>query len=181
MERSSMSTANQTVCVNPGADEIIAYTPHHTRIEVTAIARRARAAQALWARSTPIQRAKVVRALSGHLVRASEDLARQIAAENGKTEAEALATEILPAVQAVATFARRAPAMLRDRHLRPSRQHPQGGRIRKEMPISISNVLPVDPKTNQPTRVGFRTDAKGAKERFARKSGESLGTVRKAK
>lgn len=67
------------------------------------------------------------------------------------------------------------------RHLRPSRQHPQGGRIRKEMPISISNVLPVDPKTNQPTRVGFRTDAKGAKERFARKSGESLGTVRKAK
>jgi large subunit ribosomal protein L24 len=67
------------------------------------------------------------------------------------------------------------------RHLRPSREHPQGGRIQKEMPISISNVLPVDPKTNQPTRVGFRTAADGSKERFAKKSGESLGTVRKSK
>ncbi len=65
------------------------------------------------------------------------------------------------------------------RHLRPSRQHPQGGRIQKEMPIHISNVLPLDPKTNQPTRVGFRTLADGTKERFARGSGESLGVVRK--
>ena len=67
------------------------------------------------------------------------------------------------------------------RHLRPSRRHPQGGRIQKEMPIDISNVLPVDPKTNQPTRVGFRIGKDGAKDRIARKSGESLGTVRKAK
>ena len=35
------------------------------------------------------------------------------------------------------------------KHLRPSRQHPQGGRIQKEMPISLSNVLPLDPKTQQ--------------------------------
>ena len=67
------------------------------------------------------------------------------------------------------------------KHLRPSRQHPQGGRIQKEMPINISNVLPVDPKTNQPTRVGFRTTADGSKERFAKKSGESLGIIRKSK
>ena len=65
------------------------------------------------------------------------------------------------------------------RHLRPSRQHPQGGRIRKEMPIHISNVLPVDRKTNQPTRVGFKISEDGVKERVARKKGsqESLGTV----
>jgi len=67
------------------------------------------------------------------------------------------------------------------RHLRPSRQHPQGGRIQKEMPISLSNVLPVDPKTNLPTRVGFRAAAGGSKERYARKSGQSLGTLRKAR
>ena len=67
------------------------------------------------------------------------------------------------------------------RHLRPSRQHPQGGRIRKEMAIDISNVQPIDPKTNQPTRLGFRTAADNSKERFARKSGQALGTVRKAK
>jgi len=66
------------------------------------------------------------------------------------------------------------------RHLRPSRQHPQGGRIQKEMPINISNVLPLDPKTNQPTRVGFQIASDGAKQRIAKKSGEVLGTVRKA-
>ncbi len=67
------------------------------------------------------------------------------------------------------------------KHLRPSRQHPQGGRIQKEMPINISNILPVDPKTNLPTRVGFSIASDGSKERVAKKSGESLGTVTKAK
>ncbi len=67
------------------------------------------------------------------------------------------------------------------RHLRPSRQHPQGGRIQKEMPIHISNVLPVDPKTNQPTRVRFRVNEDGSKDRIATRSGESLGQVSKAR
>jgi large subunit ribosomal protein L24 len=67
------------------------------------------------------------------------------------------------------------------RHLRPSRKNPQGGRIQKEMPINISNVLPLDPKTNQPTRVGFRTNDAGEKERYARKSGETLSVVRARK
>jgi len=49
------------------------------------------------------------------------------------------------------------------------------------MPIAMSNVLPLDPKTNQPTRVGFRVNEDGSKERIARRSGESLGPVRKAK
>jgi large subunit ribosomal protein L24 len=67
------------------------------------------------------------------------------------------------------------------RHLRPSRKHPQGGRIQKEMPISISNVLPVDPKTNRPTRVAFRIAEDRSKQRVAKKSGQTLGTVSKAK
>ena len=66
------------------------------------------------------------------------------------------------------------------RHMRPSRRHPHGGRIQKEMPIHISNVLPVDPETSQPSRVGFRNNESGQKERFARKSGASLGVVTKA-
>ena len=65
------------------------------------------------------------------------------------------------------------------KHIKPSRQHPRGGRIEKEMPISISNVLPVDPKTNKPTRVGFRIGSDGSKQRIAKKSGESLGMVKK--
>lgn len=67
------------------------------------------------------------------------------------------------------------------RHLRPSRKHPQGGRIQKEMPVAISNVLPVDPKTNRPTRVSRRTNEDGSKERIARRSGESLGIMRPAR
>jgi len=63
------------------------------------------------------------------------------------------------------------------RHLRPSRRHPQGGRIQKEMPIHISNVLPVDPKTQQPTRVRFRVSADSSKERVSVKSGNALGAV----
>lgn len=65
------------------------------------------------------------------------------------------------------------------KHIKPSRRNPRGGRIQKEMPMSISNVLPVDPKTNQLTRVGFRVGTDGSKQRIAKKSGEALGTVKK--
>jgi len=65
------------------------------------------------------------------------------------------------------------------KHLKPSRQHPRGGRIQKEMPIHISNVLPLDPKTGKPTRVAFVTNADGVKERVAKKSGQVLGAVKK--
>jgi large subunit ribosomal protein L24 len=67
------------------------------------------------------------------------------------------------------------------KHVKPSRRYPKGGRIQKEMYISISNVLPVDPKTNQPTRVGFRIGDDGSKQRTAKKSGQTLGVVKKPK
>lgn len=63
------------------------------------------------------------------------------------------------------------------RHMRPSRKHPQGGRVQKEMPLDISNVMVADPKTGKPTRVGFRVLPDGIKERYAKKSGQSLGAV----
>ena len=49
------------------------------------------------------------------------------------------------------------------RHVRKSRQNPQGGRIQKEAPIHMSNVMPVDPKTDRPVRVRFavKQDADG--------------------
>lgn len=43
------------------------------------------------------------------------------------------------------------------RHVRPSRRNPQGGRLRKEAPVHISNVRPIDPKTNTGSRVRFET------------------------
>ena len=51
----------------------------------------------------------------------------------------------------------------------------QGGIIEIEKPISVSNVMIIDKKTDKPTRVGFRVDQKtGKKERFAKKSGEII-------
>ena len=57
------------------------------------------------------------------------------------------------------------------RHTKPS-QESAGGIISKEMPIQISNVAYVDPKTNKPTRLGVKIDKDGHKVRFAKKSGE---------
>lgn len=44
------------------------------------------------------------------------------------------------------------------RHVRPTRRNPQGGRIQKEAPIHISNVLPVDSATGKGSRVHFEVE-----------------------
>jgi large subunit ribosomal protein L24 len=67
------------------------------------------------------------------------------------------------------------------KHVRPSQKNPQGGRLQKEMPIQASNLMVVCPKTGVPTRVGFRFLPDGSKERFAKKSGVSLGSIAPAK
>ena len=60
------------------------------------------------------------------------------------------------------------------RHTRPSQADPNGGIKRKEAPIHVSNVAHVDPKDGKATRIGFKTDAKGRKVRFAKRSGETI-------
>jgi len=64
------------------------------------------------------------------------------------------------------------------KHVRPSQRNPQGGRIQKDAPIQISNVLPVDPATGKGTRVRFE-DRDGRKHRIAVGSGTDLGPVGK--
>ena len=63
------------------------------------------------------------------------------------------------------------------KHVKPSQRNPQGGRLHKEMPIHASKVMVICPKTNKPTRVGYRYLDDGTKERFARSSGATLGEV----
>jgi large subunit ribosomal protein L24 len=71
------------------------------------------------------------------------------------------------------------------RHVRRSRQNPQGGRIQKEAPIHVSNVMPLDPKGDRPTRVRF-TVVRGkdgrvtSKKRVAVRSGAVLSDVTRA-
>jgi large subunit ribosomal protein L24 len=61
---------------------------------------------------------------------------------------------------------------LRKRHTKPTQKHPQGGIIEKEAPIHVSNVMLLDPKSNEPTRLGSQIimDEKTGKKKRARVS-----------
>jgi large subunit ribosomal protein L24 len=67
------------------------------------------------------------------------------------------------------------------KHLRPSRQNPQGGRLSKEMPIDASNVLLYCSTCRRGVRIGRRYDADGRKERYCKKCSNSLGALSKAR
>ncbi|OHB56387.1 MAG: 50S ribosomal protein L24 [Planctomycetes bacterium GWF2_50_10] len=62
------------------------------------------------------------------------------------------------------------------KHVKQSRKYPQGGRLQVERPVHISNVLPVNPKSNKGSRVRFEADAKGGKKRVTL-DGTELGVV----
>ena len=59
------------------------------------------------------------------------------------------------------------------RHQRQT-QSQEGGLIRKEAPIHLSNIALADPKDGKPTRVGFKFEKDGKKVRFAKRSGETI-------
>ena len=59
------------------------------------------------------------------------------------------------------------------RHTKPSRTE-QGGIIEREAAIHVSNVAVLDPKTDKPTKIGFKFLEDGRKVRFARGSGETI-------
>lgn len=64
------------------------------------------------------------------------------------------------------------------KHSRPTQANPQGGIIEKEAPINVSNLMIEDPKTKEPSRVGYKfiegKNGEQRKVRFAKKSGEIL-------
>ena len=57
---------------------------------------------------------------------------------------------------------------------KPSAQNPQGGIIKQEAPIHISNLSLVDPKSGEPTRIAIKVNEDGTKVRIAKKSGEEI-------
>jgi large subunit ribosomal protein L24 len=67
------------------------------------------------------------------------------------------------------------------KHVRPSRRNPQGGRLSKEMPIDVSNVLLMCGTCRKGVRVGLRYAADGSKERYCKKCSGTLGTRSKAR
>ena len=63
------------------------------------------------------------------------------------------------------------------KHIKPTEANPQGGIIKREMPIHISNVSPV--VDGKPTRVRFETKSDGSKVRIAVRTGKELHTLRR--
>ncbi|MBQ6286393.1 MAG: 50S ribosomal protein L24 [Bacteroidales bacterium] len=59
------------------------------------------------------------------------------------------------------------------KHTKPNAAHPQGGIIKQEAGIHISNVQLIDPTSGKPTRVGYKFDG-DKKIRYAKKSGEEI-------
>lgn len=59
------------------------------------------------------------------------------------------------------------------KHAKPSAKNPQGGIIKQEAPIHISNLNVIDPKTGGPTRIGRRR-VNGKLVRYSKKSGEEI-------
>ena len=57
---------------------------------------------------------------------------------------------------------------------KPSAKHPQGGIIKMEAPIHVSNLNFLDPKSGKPTRVGRRKNEEGKTVRYSKKSGEEI-------
>lgn len=57
---------------------------------------------------------------------------------------------------------------------KPSAKHPQGGIIKMEAPIHVSNLNLLDPKSGKPTRVGRRKNEEGKTVHYSKKSGEEI-------
>lgn len=60
------------------------------------------------------------------------------------------------------------------KHTKPNAKAPQGGIVKKEAPIHLSNLNVLDPKTNKPTRIGRKMNEEGKLVRYSKKSGEEI-------
>ena len=60
------------------------------------------------------------------------------------------------------------------KHTKPNAKSPQGGILKKEAPVHISNLMIVDPASGKPTRVGKRLNEKNKLVRYSKKSGEEI-------
>jgi large subunit ribosomal protein L24 len=60
------------------------------------------------------------------------------------------------------------------KHTKPNAKAPQGGILKKEAPVHISNLMVIDPTSGKPTRTGRRLNEKNKLVRYSKKSGEEI-------
>ncbi len=66
---------------------------------------------------------------------------------------------------------------MRTHHEKPSQDNPQGGRLKREASVHLSNVMVIDPTTDEPTRIGrkrIEEEGGGRWARYAKTSGEII-------
>ena len=81
--------------------------------------------------------------------------------------------EVIRAIPSEGRVVVRGVAMVKKAQ-KPNQMGQNGGIIEKESAIDVSNVALIDPKTDTPTRVGYRFGIDGKKVRYAKKSGEEI-------
>lgn len=81
--------------------------------------------------------------------------------------------EVIRAIPSEGRVVVRGVAMVKKAQ-KPNQMGQNGGIIEKESAIDVSNVALIDPKTDTPTRVGYRFGTDGRKVRYAKKSGEEI-------
>lgn len=86
--------------------------------------------------------------------------------------AEGVVKKVFPATQRVIVEGGDIKKI--SKHTKPNAANPDGGIIQEEAPIHISNLMLLDPKSGNPTRVGRKVDEQGNKVRYAKKSGEVI-------
>ena len=82
--------------------------------------------------------------------------------------------------EVLAVFPKENRALVRganivQRHTKPTAMGQPGGIVPKEAPIHLSNLMLIDPKTEKPTKVGYRILENGDKVRIAKVTGEPIG------
>jgi large subunit ribosomal protein L24 len=60
------------------------------------------------------------------------------------------------------------------KHTKPNAKSPQGGILKKEAPVHISNLMVIDPASGKPARVGKKLNEKSKLVRYSKKSGEEI-------
>ncbi len=60
------------------------------------------------------------------------------------------------------------------KHVKPNQQDQQGGIRKQEGPVDLSNIMVLEPKTGEPTRIGRKRDDKGKLVRYSKKTGEVI-------
>lgn len=109
----------KTVCVNPATGEVVGYSQMDTPEQAVAAIQRARRVQPAWAALPLQERVRYMLRLRDYLVEHADDWSATIAKDVGKTQVDALATEVLPSAIATSYYAKNAKRFLQPRTLRP--------------------------------------------------------------